>query len=465
MIKFNHEDGRKAHSGDEKVIYNRETTVAFPAANTLHRKPPWKKALMSAAAVFSIATAAHADEMSDIKTQSEQIREQNQVLAKQVVELEKRLHKLETQPAKQPVVATRPAPPVNPPAPAAGNYNKAPSIVADDGSLTWHGITLYGGIDMGLAYQTHGSPLSNSAGFGLGYLISKNSNKPYFGAAPNALSASNIGLKGNEELLPGLSAVFNLQTSFLPTSGRLADGLGSIVQNNGLPASAQSTFADSSKDGQALNTAAWAGLSSPTYGTLTYGRQNSLTLDGVIAYDPMSASGAFSVIGFQGATAGMGDTENARLDNSLKYIVNVGPFRAAAATQLSSSGDGSRNIVQGQVGATYHGFSFDAIYGHVEDAISAAPLPVGFVPSTALLENQGNGLVAGTVSDNTGLMLLGRYETGPIKLYAGYEKILFANPHFPLSAGTPIIGGYSLGTVNDAAFAIKRDLQVFWTGA
>ena len=119
---------------------------------------------MSAAAVFSIATAAaHADELSDVKAQSEQIREQNQVLAKQVVELEKRLHKLETQPAKQPVVAARPAPPTNPPTPAAGNYNKAPSIVADDGSLTWHGITLYGGIDMGLAYQTHGTPLSNSA--------------------------------------------------------------------------------------------------------------------------------------------------------------------------------------------------------------------------------------------------------------------------------------------------------------
>jgi hypothetical protein len=252
MSKFDCENGRKARSGNQGVIHDRETTVAFPATIGLHRKPPWKKTLMSAAAVLSIATAAHADELSDIKTQSEQIREQNQVLAKQVVELEKRLHKLETQPAKQSAVAARPANPANPPPPAAGNFNKAPSIVADDGSLTWHGITLYGGIDMGLAYQTHGSPLSNSAGFGLGYLISKNSNKPYFGAAPNALSASNIGLKGTEELLPGLSAVFNLQTSFLPTSGRLADGLGSIVQNNGLPLTSQTTFADSSKDGQAL---------------------------------------------------------------------------------------------------------------------------------------------------------------------------------------------------------------------
>lgn len=465
MSKFDREDGRKARSGDEKVIYNRETAKAFPAAIGLHRKPPWKKTLMSAVAVLSIATAAHADELSDVKAQSEQIREQNQVLAKQVVALEKRLHKLETQPAKPLAVAARPAPPANPMVPAASNYNKAPSVVADDGSLTWHGITLYGGIDMGLAYQTHGTPLSNSAGFGLGYLISKNSNKPYFGAAPNALSASNIGLKGNEELLPGLSAVFNLQTSFLPTSGRLADGLGSIVQNNGVPLISQTTFADSSKDGQALNTAAWGGLSSPVYGTLTYGRQNSLTLDGVIAYDPMSASGAFSVIGFQGATAGGGDTENARLDNSLKYTVNLGPFRAGAAAQLSPNGDGSRNIVQGQVGVDYLGLSLDAIVGHVKDAISAAPLAVGFVPTATQLAQAGSGLVAGTVSDNTSLMLLARYGIGPVKLYAGYENIRYVNPTVPLPVGSTIIGGYTLVTVSNIGFPNARDLQVFWTGA
>jgi len=465
MSKFDHEDGRKARSGDEKVIYNRETTKAFPATIGLHRKPSWKTALMSAAAVLSIATASHADELSDVKAQSEQIREQNQVLAKQVVELEKRLHKLETQPAKPPAVAARPAPPANPGAPPVGNHNKAPSIVADDGSLTWHGITLYGGIDMGLTYQTHGTPLSNSAGFGLGYLISKNSNKPYFGAAPNALSSSNIGLKGNEELFPGLSAVFNLQTSFLPTSGRLADGLGSIVQNNGVPLASQTTFADSSKDGQALNTAAYGGLSSPVYGTLTYGRQNALTLDGVIAYDPMGASGAFSVIGFQGATAGGGDTENARLDNSLKYTVNLGPFRAAAAAQLSPNGDGSRNIVQGQVGVDYLGLSLDAIVGHVKGAISAAPLAVGFVPTATQLAQAGSGLVAGTVSDNTSLMLLARYGIGPVKLYAGYENIRYVNPTVPLPIGSTIIGGYTLGTVSNVGFPNARDLQVFWTGA
>jgi Outer membrane protein (porin) len=138
-------------------------------------------------------------------------------------------------------------------------------------------------------------------------------------------------LNGNQEIADGLSAVFNLQTGFNPQSGKLSDGLGSIVQNNGLAIGQQNSFADSAKDGQAFNVAAYAGLSSPIYGTLTYGRQNALTSDGVVNYDPMSNSGAFSLIGFQGATGGAGDTENRIFDNSFKYAVNVGPFRAAAA--------------------------------------------------------------------------------------------------------------------------------------
>jgi predicted porin len=417
---------------------------------------------LAAAAILSVATVAYARDSTDGDAQSKQIREQNRILAKKVEQLEKRLRKIETRTARRPATAAMQSASASPPPPV---YKKAPRRVSDDGSLTWHGITLYGSIDMGVGYQTHGAPLSNSAGFGLAYLISKNGNRPYFGVAPNALGGSFVGLKGDEQLVPGLSAVFNLQTSFLPTSGRLSDGLGSIVQNNGLPATSQTTFADSSKDGQPFNTVAYAGLSSPTYGTVTYGRQNSLTLDGVIAYDPMGASGAFSLIGFQGATAGMGDTEDARLDNSFKYSVKFGPFRAAAAAQLSPDSDGSRSIVQGQLGADYAGLSVDAIYGHVKDAISAAPLAVGFTPTPALLANAGNGLVAGTISDNTGLMLLGRYSLGPVKFYAGYENIRFTNPSDPLAAGTSIIGGYSLGTANNTAFTDNKLLQVFWTGA
>jgi RNA processing factor Prp31 len=100
------------------------------ARGGLHCTPRWRKVVISTAAILSVATAARADELPNNKTQSEQIREQNDVLAKRVVELEKRLRKLEAQPAKPPVVATRSATTANPAAPLAGNYNKAPSIRA-----------------------------------------------------------------------------------------------------------------------------------------------------------------------------------------------------------------------------------------------------------------------------------------------------------------------------------------------
>lgn len=178
----------------------------------------------------------------DANPQSAQVREQNRVLTKRIEQLERRLRRLEKQPRQRPPLAAARARPADPP---AAGYGKALASVAagDGGSLTRHGITVYGTVDTGLTYQTHATPLNQDVG--LGYLISKNSNKPYFGVAPNALSASNIGVKGDEELLAGLHGVFNLQTSFMPTSGQLFDGLGSIVQNNGVPGTAQTTFADS----------------------------------------------------------------------------------------------------------------------------------------------------------------------------------------------------------------------------
>ena len=423
-----------------------------------------KRIILSAAAVFTVATAAHAGELSDIQEQSKQLREQNQALTKRIADLERRQRKFDAQPAKQPAVAGRPANPGDSMAAYLAykaEYKKAP--VND--SLTWNGITLYGLVDMGVTYQNHGAPLSSTAGLGLNYLISKNSNGSYFGIGGNALTSSYVGLKGNVELTEGLNGVFNLQTGFNPWSGRLSDGLGSIVQNNGLPVSMQNSFADSAKDGQAFYVA-YAGLSSPTYGTLTYGRQNALTSDGVINYDPMSNSGAFSLIGFQGATGGAGDTENRIFDNSFKYAVNMGPFRAAVETQIRSGAfSAPGNAVEAQIGADYAGLSVDAIFSHVTDAVSSAPLSTAQITTAAALGiNQGAGLVSGTVSDNTSIMLLAKYAIGPVKLYGGYEHMQFANPNNPLTPGSFITGGYSLGAVNNTNFTTDKILQVFWGG-
>jgi predicted porin len=332
-----------------------------------------------------------------------------------------------------------------------------------DGKLSYMGVTLYGGVDMGVGYQSHGAQLTNYYGPGREYLISKNANHTQVGLMPNALSYSSIGLKGKEDILPGgWSVVFNLQTTFLPTSGFLSDFGKSNIENNGkTPIQQLTTYGDSSKAGQIFTNEAYGGLSHQTFGTMTFGRQNSLLLDAVNTYDPMSASSAFSVIGYSGTTAGTGDTEDARLDNALKYRVNVGPFRASALWQIETSTSQPGNAYEFGAGVDYAGFSFDGIYSHVNDAIASAPLPSTFKNAQFLY-----GL-AGTISDDTSFMLTASYkfEQIPLRIFFGFEDIWFANPHNPLGPGSTTIGGYELLSTNNTAYTINKNVQVYWAGA
>jgi predicted porin len=421
-----------------------------------------RKILLSSVAVFAFTAAGHADELSDIRAQARQLREQNQALAKRLADLEKRQQKLEKQ---QPAVASgnlAEAMAADLPYKAAV---RAPEPANDD--LCWHGVCLYGNIDMGLSYINHGSPLSPLAVGPLNYLVSKQSLGSYFGVGPNQLSTSFIGLRGKQEIADGLYAVFNLQAQFDPASGQLSSGIGSVQQNNGLGIAAQNGFSDSSKAGQMFNGAAYAGLSSPIYGTLTYGRQNALSSDLVTNYDALAGSNAWSVLTYQGASGGGGDTENRIYDNSFEYRVSVGPVRFAVETQLRNGGNsGTGNAFEGDVGFDYMGLSMDFIGGKIYDAVSAAPLSAAQVLAVPLTPVPiGVGAVAGTVSDNTVFQIAGKYTIGPVKLFAGYEYIDFANPNNPLTPGAFIEGGYTVFAPNNTNFTTDKILQVFWVGA
>ena len=139
------------------------------------------------------------------------------------------------------------------------------------------------------------------------------------------------------------------------------NGTSTIAQNNGLPFNAlQNSFGDSSKGGQMFNNAAYFGLSSPTYGTFTMGRQSALSSDLITNYDPLSGSNSWSVITFQGANGGGGNTENRIYDNSYEYRINVGPVRLAAEVQARNGGNsGTGNAFEGNIGFEYMGFSMD----------------------------------------------------------------------------------------------------------
>src|SRR6267378_5583476 len=69
-------------------------------------------------------------------------------------------------------------------------------FIATDCQLTWQGITVYGTIDAGFGWQSHGAPFDPRSAVGGSYLIQKQNRSPMWGAVPNALSNSTIGIKG-----------------------------------------------------------------------------------------------------------------------------------------------------------------------------------------------------------------------------------------------------------------------------
>jgi predicted porin len=414
-----------------------------------------KKTFISAAAILAFASTAHADELSDIQAQAKQLREQ---MTKRIADLEKRQKALE---AQKPAIAT-----INPVDAMAADLPYKAAVKAkppENDDICIKGICVYGDFDMGATFIQHSAPFAPTAGGPLDTLVSKNGQGAYFGVGANQLSTSFIGLRGKQEIADNLYAVFNLQTLFNPASGVNANGPGSIAQNNGLNIGLQNSFGDSSKGGQLFNNAAYFGISSPTYGTFTMGRQSALTSDLIVNYDPLSGSNSWSVITFQGANGGGGDTQNRIYDNSYEYRVSVGPVRLAGEIQARNGGNAAPgNAFEGDIGIDYMGFSFDFTGGKIYDAVAAAPLAAGIGSITTVAI--GNGQVAATISDNTVFQVGARYTIGPWKLFGGYEHVDFANPNNPLNPGAFGEGGIILAVPNNNAFVTDKILQTAWFG-
>ncbi|MFZ1905546.1 MAG: porin [Steroidobacteraceae bacterium] len=348
---------------------------------------------------------------------------------------------------------------------------------SDDSSLTWHGITLYGIVDLGLQYDTHSAPFSDYFPPGSNSLVQKNDYDSPVGLTPSNLSQSRIGLSGNEPLFGDWAAVFKFETFFNPQSGDISDGLKSVALNNGKAATSQVSGVDTSIAGQLFSGAAYIGFASPTYGSFTFGRNVTLLADGISKYDPMGAAQAFSVIGFSGTTAGGGDTEDRRLDQSAKYVAQYGPVHLGAMYQFGSSTGATNTGYQLQIGASAGDGSIDAYYFKKYDAVSVSSLsadqvgelsglcnPALTVPATPSQCYSVSNSLSATISDNTTFAVMGDYAFGPVKLYGGYEHIDFNNPNDPLAAGALTIGGYVLAFVNNTAYDNEKTLQVYWAG-
>jgi hypothetical protein len=314
------------------------------------------------------------------------------------------------------------------------------------------------------------------------------------------MSQSNVGIKVIEPIAPGgWSFISQNEIAFDPYSLLLSNAPQAMQNGIGVAENLQAQPYDSSRWGWLAATNV-VGLSQPVFGTVTFGRQNSLLNDSLSAYDPMGASYAFAMIGYSGKYAGAGGTEEARWTTAIKYRVNVGDFRFAVMGQPIGGADGGYNAynpnngaVAGQIGSDLHlgpgVFSWDVVGTWEKDAVNIGTtfpgqttalgwptsFPSGFSAGCGagtLLSPACSGLKA-TLSNNTSIAVLAKYSFGswgntpppvvgkappvpsgpsgiPLTLYAGYEWIQLANPSDP-QLGSFLDDGFTFNYVNVAA--------------
>jgi predicted porin len=368
------------------------------------------------------------------------------------------------------------------------------SFFVTDCPLSWYGVRLYGTIDAGGGYQTHGAPLDPNYAQGSSYLVQKMNRQAMWTLAPGALSTSAVGVLLDKPFAPGWAFIGQLETSFDPYSLELSNSPYAIGGNRGVPLNQQTAYSDSSRAGQFYNSVGYVGINSDTFGTITFFRVNALTLDAITAYDPMGGSYAFSALGFSSSNCGAGDSETCRITTAIKYRVNIGPIRLAALAQVGgyNQNNGSNGDYEGQIGGDIPignfgwgvgALSLDAIYKWEKDAVNltlagnptnANGLPIApFLPQT----------LTATISNNQNVMLVSKYRVGPLQAYAGYQWYQLAPPSDPVNTVTGFtnIAGLPMGSafgnmtaVTNVAYSAgcaaatickDKEMQVMWTGA
>jgi predicted porin len=343
--------------------------------------------------------------------------------------------------------------------------------------LTWNGITLFGQVDVGYGYNSQGAPInpnfgemnSNVWASGAGY-------KPISSLQNGGMAFPFIGLKIEENIGNGWQAIGQLDTGFNPLSGQLDNACASIVENNGKPGNQQNVWFNSSRCGQVINGQAFAGVRNATYGTLTFGRQSPLDLTTLSGYDPTPSSVAFSLLGWSSGWGGaVGAADANKWDNAVKYTNQYGPVHGGLMYSEGSEDSGLHGQSYGvNVGATWQGFSVDAVYTLARDELATTTYGVG---GCGTVGTPSCSTLAATATNNTGWTIMGKYtydlggaskgltSTDKLTFYAGYQDDRFSNPSDPVSVGDTVNGGYVLGSVNNTAYNFgNKHRDIAWIG-
>ncbi|MFP3247854.1 MAG: porin [Paraburkholderia sp.] len=198
------------------------------------------------------------------------------------------------------------------------------AFLLSTGAHAQSSVTMYGLIDEGINF-------TNNAGNGAAYRVQSGD-----------VVGSRWGIKGNEDLGGGMSALFLLENGFNASNGALG------------------------QDGRIFGRQAYVGLSSKQYGTVTLGRQYDPTID---MFSAITASGNWA--GDVGATPFDNDNTDwdFRVNNSVKYTSpTIAGFTGEAMYGFSNAtGFANNRLVSAAGQYQYAGLTAVVAYMKIDD--------------------------------------------------------------------------------------------------
>jgi predicted porin len=236
-------------------------------------------------------------------------------------------------------------------------------------------VTVYGSFDAGVRSQSN-----------IGTTASTADSKKVSMGATGTYNSNRLGFKGVEDLGGGLNAHFALETGF----------------NSGTGANSDAT--------RFFNRTASVGIGGQ-WGTIGFGRQYTVALRTVSAYDPFNIKYTSIIpVSLYSPAAGI------RYDNDIHYTGVFGPFTLRAEHALGEQAGSQSNGSANAVGLMYSSGPYAVGGAYTKRKMASNSANLGAVAANAA----SAFIPAGLFEDNKSWTVGGAYVFGPFRIAGGY---------------------------------------------
>jgi predicted porin len=286
-------------------------------------------------------------------------------------------------------------------------------------------VTLYGIVDAGVGYTSGQRTAQSKGAAGKPVVYSNASN---YGFASGTWSGDRWGIKGNEDLGGGLSALFQVENGFNIGTGQLGQG------------------------GRLFGRQAWMGLSSDKLGKVTLGRQ----YDPIVDFVGTISAGTF----LTGMGAHPGDLDNidnqARENNSIKYTSpSFSGLQFGALYGFGNQAGSIKNQSTWSLGAQYQNgpLAVGAAYMLANNTYGAN----GGAWSGAYDGTFASSINEGFASAKTQQIIAAAatYDIGAVKLGVSYSNTQYQSGSFSLFSGKATFNSAGLTVAYQASPALR----------